>query len=312
KDNPNGSGGKLADTIIIFDSNQIKHIDNQGSYTDIQGNITKEKPKDTEAEHRYFNEASPNIYQTNAHIGSGLVSGTLAGVERDENGNIVGFDPSKFALGFLGGSVASKIGLESIKRLSHNPKAREVLERLRLKNDILPLLNKGKKVDSKDVIKILQTSPQKGRDMFVIGQDNLTQDVLEWVIKNNKKIAVDTLDSSKAKSLGFKYPKEVRRTIGASEINHTLSRHGAKSQLVQKSGQKEVKLDDISQWTKYADTADKHIISKDDLGQEVLVSAKQINGYYVIVESIRKKHNELAFKTMYFENGKIQDNEMFK
>ena len=131
-------------------------------------------------------------------------------------------------------------------------------------------------------------------------------------IKNNKKIAVDTLDSSKAKSLGFKYPKEVRRTIGASEINHTLSRHGAKSQLVQKSGQKEVKLDDISQWTKYADTADKHIISKDDLGQEVLVSAKQINGYYVIVESIRKKHNELAFKTMYFENGKIQDNEMFK
>ena len=298
--------------IAIFDSNQIKHINNKGSYTDSSGNITSTKPKDTQAEHRYFNEASPNIYQSNAHIGSGLVSGTLAGVERDENGNIVGFDPSKFALGFLGGSVASKIGLESIKRLSHNPKAREVLERLRLKNDILPLLNKGKKVDSKDVIKILQTSPQKGRDMFVIGQDNLTQDVLEWVIKNNKKIAVDTLDSSKAKSLGFKYPKEVRRTIGASEINHTLSRHGAKSQLVQKSGQKEVKLDDISQWTKYADTADKHIISKDDLGQEVLVSAKQINGYYVIVESIRKKHNELAFKTMYFENGKIQDNEMFK
>ena len=62
KDNPNGSGGKLADTIIIFDSNQIKHIDNQGSYTDIQGNITKEKPKDKETEHRYFNEKSPNIY----------------------------------------------------------------------------------------------------------------------------------------------------------------------------------------------------------------------------------------------------------
>ena len=169
--------------IAIFDSNQIKHINNKGSYTDSSGNITSTKPKDTQAEHRYFNEASPNIYQTNPHIGAGLVSGTLAGVESDENGNIIGFDPAKFALGFLGGSIASKIGLESIKRLSHNPKAREVLERLRLKNDILPLLNKGKKVDSKDVIKILQTSPQKGRDMFVIGQDNLTQDVLEWVIK---------------------------------------------------------------------------------------------------------------------------------
>ena len=101
--------------IAIFDSNQIKHINNKGSYTDSSGNITSTKPKDTQAEHRYFNEASPNIYQSNAHIGSGLVSGTLAGVERDENGNIVGFDPSKFALGFLGGAVGSKAVSQGFK-----------------------------------------------------------------------------------------------------------------------------------------------------------------------------------------------------
>ncbi len=94
--------------LVVFDSNQIKHIDNKGSYTDINGNITSTKPKDTQAEHRYFNEASPNIYQSNPHIGSGLVSGTLAGVETDEQGNIIGFDPAKFALGFLGGAVGSK------------------------------------------------------------------------------------------------------------------------------------------------------------------------------------------------------------
>ncbi|WP_368491993.1 hypothetical protein [Campylobacter showae] len=39
---------------------------------------------------------------------------------------------------------------------------------------------------------------------------------------------------------------------------------------------------------------------------------KQINGYYVIVEEIKKKRNELAFKSMYFENGRLENNEFFK
>ena len=46
--------------------------------------------------------------QNNAHLGSGLISGSVAGIETDENGNIVGFNPQNFVLGFLGGSVASK------------------------------------------------------------------------------------------------------------------------------------------------------------------------------------------------------------
>ena len=115
--------------IAIFDSNQIKHINNKGSYTDSSGNITSTKPKDTQAEHRYFNEASPNIYQTNPHIGAGLVSGTLAGVERDENGNIIGFDPSKFALGFLGGAVGSKAVSQGFKVIKDNPQLKETLKR---------------------------------------------------------------------------------------------------------------------------------------------------------------------------------------
>ena len=56
--------------------------------------------------------------QANPHIGSGLVSGTLAGVETDEQGNIIGFDPAKFALGFLGGAVGSK-GIATIYK--HKP-----------------------------------------------------------------------------------------------------------------------------------------------------------------------------------------------
>ena len=46
--------------------------------------------------------------QSNAHLGSGIISGSAAGIETDENGNIVGFNPAKFAAGFLGGVVGSK------------------------------------------------------------------------------------------------------------------------------------------------------------------------------------------------------------
>nr|WP_306812117.1 LPD23 domain-containing protein [Campylobacter upsaliensis] len=99
----------LNDTIIsVFNPNQIKHINNKGSYTDTKGNITKNKPKNSEAEHKYFNEKSENIYYSNPHLGAGLVGGVLNGLETDEDGNITGFDPVKFAMGFLGGSLGSK------------------------------------------------------------------------------------------------------------------------------------------------------------------------------------------------------------
>ncbi|EAH8209109.1 hypothetical protein ETH41_08880, partial [Campylobacter upsaliensis] len=55
-------GVVLNDTIItVFNSNQIKHIDNKGSFTDTKGNVTSKKPKDKEAEFSYFNEKSDNI-----------------------------------------------------------------------------------------------------------------------------------------------------------------------------------------------------------------------------------------------------------
>ncbi|WP_158656812.1 hypothetical protein, partial [Helicobacter bilis] len=44
-----GRSKEVSDTIAIFNSNQIKHIDNKGSYTDTKGNITKTKPKNKES-----------------------------------------------------------------------------------------------------------------------------------------------------------------------------------------------------------------------------------------------------------------------
>ena len=71
-------------------------------------------------------------------------------------------------------------------------------------------------------------------------------------------------------------------------------------------------MTDIAKWQEYTDNADLRAISKDNSGQEVVVNGKQINGYYVVVEEIKKKKNELAFKTMYFGKGRLKNNEFFK
>ena len=163
-----------------------------------------------------------------------------------------------------------------------------------------------------DTKAIIDASPQSGRDMALIGRENLNGDIVKYILESKKTIAVDKLDIQRARELKFKHPQDVRRTIGSDAIIHVMNRHGANSILVKKSGQRAVSLDDIAKWQEYADNADLRAISKDNSGQEVVVNGKQINGYYVVVEEIKKKKNELAFKTMYFEKGRLKNNEFFK
>ncbi|MGG7049250.1 MULTISPECIES: hypothetical protein, partial [unclassified Campylobacter] len=153
----------------------------------------------------------------------------------------------------------------------------------------------------------------KGKNITKISQNELTADMLKQIEKNNQRVAVgENLNPDQAVKLGFKYPNDVRRTIGADEIRHTLNRHGENSPLVKSSGQKAVTLEDIAKWQEFSDTADMKALSKDNMGQSVLISGKQINGHYVVVESVRTKGNELAFKTMYFEKGELKDSKAFK
>ena len=165
---------------------------------------------------------------------------------------------------------------------------------------------------SQEIKDIIDTSPAKGRDMQIIGEANFTPQVVEYAHKNNKKVAIDKLEQTEAERLGFKHPQDVRVTIDYQAINHTLNRHGADSPLVQQSGQKAVDYTDIAEYRSIVKGADEKLFSKDDLGQDVILSFKQVNGYAVVVESIRKKGNELAFKSMYFENGSYKNSNAYK
>ena len=194
-------GVVLNDTIItVFNSNQIKHIDNKGSYTDTSGKISKNKPKNSEAEHRYFNENSENIYYSNPHLGAGLVGGVLNGVEQDEEGNL-SFDPVKFVAGFLGGSGGSFALKKGFQILEKNPELKEKIineladtlaqgfEKAREKYSLLNLLEpryivkneKGRKIQAKTMLKELEREQNKNLQ-------NIIRQNLQNLPLNNKPL----------------------------------------------------------------------------------------------------------------------------
>lgn len=165
---------------------------------------------------------------------------------------------------------------------------------------------------TEEIKQLIDIGAQKGRDMQIIGQENFTPEVVEYVQQQNKKVAIEKLSQEEAEALGFKYPQDVRVTIDSSAINHTLNRHGAESNLAQKSGQKAVSYDDIAKYREYAKNADETLQSVDNGGSNVLVSYKQVNGHFVVVEQIKKKNNELGFKTLFKEQGNYKDSKSYK
>ncbi|EKG8178644.1 DUF3519 domain-containing protein [Campylobacter upsaliensis] len=170
-----------------------------------------------------------------------------------------------------------------------------------------------KEANVKEEIKqIIDNGVKKGRDMQILGEENFTPEVVEYIHKNKAKVAIDKLERSEAENLGFKYSDDVRLTIDSEAIQHTLKRHGAESDLVKNSGQIPVEYKDIAEYRNIVKNADESLRARDNAGNDVIVSYRQINGYAVVVEQIRKKNNELSFKTMFKQNGDYKNSKSYK
>nr|WP_321320372.1 hypothetical protein [uncultured Campylobacter sp.] len=139
-------------------------------------------------------------------------------------------------------------------------------------------------------------------------KNELTDELIQEVIKNDSKLWIENASDEVN---AFISSKNTKITAKGSAIKHTLERHG-KNSINAKNGQPPISLDDIKNHADIVNTADKRVFSADKSGHKVLVSGKQINGYYVVVENVSNKTGELKFKTMYKENGKLENNEYFK
>lgn len=162
-----------------------------------------------------------------------------------------------------------------------------------------------------DTKAIIDASPQSGRDMAIIGRKNLNADIIQYAQENKKIVAVDSVAPDLAKKLGFKYPNETKRTIYADEITHTLKNHGNEAAEA-KRGQIAITRDDIANYIDYVESPDRQILSQTKQGLKAIISGKQKDGYYVVVEEAQTKNNRLAFKTMYKVKGDIKESSLFK
>ncbi|MGX3046117.1 ADP-ribosyltransferase-containing protein [Helicobacter sp. T3_23-1056] len=155
------------DYIVVFDSNQIKAVANKGT----------------------FDSSNPNIYHANATLGGGVLGGSIAGLEYDENGNIKGFSPQNFALGFASGALASK-GLQNditkkyakitSQKIKNN--LQSSLENIIKNNQSLILQNPQGFINELDKKRIRELLESKGNVKMSIGDG---KDFLAKEIANN-------------------------------------------------------------------------------------------------------------------------------
>ena len=143
-------------------------------------------------------------------------------------------------------------------------------------------------------------------------KEELTNELLEEAKEQNAKIWVGNLESENlADELGLNFQKGVKITMNGNALKHIEKRHGVNSTLA-KNGQPIVENEDYANHAKIVNEADKRKIILSEDNQKILVSGKQINGYHIIIESISTKDNELKLKTMYKENGSLENSNIFK
>ncbi|WQT41325.1 DUF3519 domain-containing protein [Helicobacter pylori] len=149
-----------------------------------------------------------------------------------------------------------------------------------------------------EIKKLIDESPNNGKDIIVIGEDNLTPEIVEYIHKKHAKVGVERLDEDEITAFNFTYPKNAKAIIDYQGIQHALNKHGINSPSVKFSKQPPITYKDIANYRDVVNNADE-TIKRDNR----IISYKQVNGHFVVVEQINRNKSEFIFKTMFKEKG---------
>ncbi|WP_187842733.1 DUF3519 domain-containing protein [Helicobacter pylori] len=149
-----------------------------------------------------------------------------------------------------------------------------------------------------EIKKLIDESPNNGKDIIVIGEDNLTPEIVEYIHKKHAKVGIERLDEDEITAFNFTYPKNAKAIIDYQGIQHALNKHGINSPSVKFSKQPPITYKDIANYRDIVKNADE-TIKRDNR----IISYKQVNGHFVVVEQINRNKSEFIFKTMFKENG---------
>nr|WP_240146286.1 DUF3519 domain-containing protein [Helicobacter pylori] len=155
-----------------------------------------------------------------------------------------------------------------------------------------------KKLDFDEIKKLIDESPNNGKDIIVIGDDNLTPEIVEYIHKKHAKVGIERLDENEITAFNFTYPKNAKAIIDYQGIQHALNKHGINSPSVKFSKQPPITYKDIANYRDIVKNADE-TIKRDNR----IISYKQVNGHFVVVEQINRNKSEFIFKTMFKEKG---------
>ncbi len=155
-----------------------------------------------------------------------------------------------------------------------------------------------KKLNFDEIKKLIDESPNNGKDIIVIGEDNLTPEIVEYIHKKHAKVGIERLDEDEITAFNFTYPKNAKAIIDYQGIQHALNKHGVNSPSVKFSKQPPITYKDIANYRDIVKNADE-TIKRDNR----IISYKQVNGHFVVVEQINRNKSEFIFKTMFKEKG---------
>ncbi|WRG44854.1 DUF3519 domain-containing protein [Helicobacter pylori] len=155
-----------------------------------------------------------------------------------------------------------------------------------------------KKLNFDEIKKLIDESPNNGKDIIVIGEDNFTPEIVEYIHKKHAKVGIERLDEYEITAFNFTYPKNAKAIIDYQGIQHALNKHGINSPSVKFSKQLPITYEDIASYRDIVKNADETI----KRGNRI-ISYKQVNGHFVVVEQINRNKSEFIFKTMFKEKG---------
>ncbi|WP_195826611.1 DUF3519 domain-containing protein [Helicobacter pylori] len=155
-----------------------------------------------------------------------------------------------------------------------------------------------KKLNFDEIKKLIDESPNNGKDIIVIGEDNLTPEIVEHIHKKHAKVGIERLNEDEITAFNFTYPKNAKAIIDYQGIQHALNKHGINSPSVKFSKQPPITYKDIANYRNIVKNADE-TIKRDNR----IISYKQANGHFVVVEQINRNKSEFIFKTMFKEKG---------
>ncbi|WP_162970159.1 DUF3519 domain-containing protein [Helicobacter pylori] len=149
-----------------------------------------------------------------------------------------------------------------------------------------------------EIKKLIDESPNNGKDIIVIGEDNLTPEIVEYIHKKHAKVVIERLDEDEITAFNFTYPKNAKAIIDYQGIQHALNKHGINSPSVKFNKQPPITYKDIANYRDIVKNADE-TIKRDNR----IISYKQVNGHFVVVEQINRNKSDFIFKTMFKEKG---------